>query len=221
MNSFYLSKEPDTFSVRSLKYGNLREEVIFIQETCDRDLRLCLQASRMPFDYWKNIFSVLQFSVLASSILLKKDDIACKEAAWSVLSTALDTIKNGIMVESFKANNFEKGFLNELKGDLELLAGEFHRSADSYCVASSCYEWLAVKDEEDYVLFPEVETMFLQCDYIWSNELSQFFADSYEFVRSFGKRIEAKQRMAAGTLGDMVKVSRSAAIQRTGNSIKE
>jgi hypothetical protein len=175
----------------------------------------------MPFDYWKNIFSVLQFSVLASSILLKKDDVTCNQAAWSVLSAALDTIKKGIMAESFKADSFEKGFLNELKGDLELLSGELHRAEDSYCAASLRYESLAAKDEEDYVLFPEVETMFLQCDYIWLNELSHLFADSYEFVRSFGKRIYVKQKMAAGALSDLANISRNVAVQRSGNSIKE
>lgn len=197
MNSFYLEKEPDTFLIKSIKYGDLSESTIFVHETCDRDLRLCLQANQMPFDYWTNIFSVLQFCVLASSVLLKNNDLACSEAAWSIISTASDTIR-GVMAKNFTANGFEKGFINELKGDLEMLAGEIRRAGDSYFVSLMSYSALATEDEENYVLHPEVEPMFLQCDYIWQEKFSPFFMDSYEFVRNFSKRIETKLQIAAG-----------------------
>jgi hypothetical protein len=202
MNSFYLNKEPDTFSVRSIKYGDLHDNAIFIQETCDRDLRLCLQASQMPFEYWTNIFSVLQFCVLASSVLLRNEDVSCKEAAWAIIATASEII-NGVMVKNFDAGSFEKGFLNELKGDLELLAGEIRRASDSYCVALTNYRALAVEDEENYVLYPEVETMFLQCDYIWHEKLSPYVKDSYSFVRDFSKRVEIKLLVIIETSNDV------------------
>lgn len=198
LNSFYLNKEPDTFAVRVMKYGQLDDNAIFIQETCDRDLRLCLQATQMPFEYWTNIFSVLQFSILVSSVLLKKESIVCNEAAWAIIATAEETIK-GIIVKSFYTGSFEKGFLNELKGDLELLAGEAKRADDSYYVALSSYKSLANEDEENYVLYPEIETMFLQCDYIWLEKFSAHFKSSYDFVKNFSKRIETKLLTIAET----------------------
>ncbi|MBI4810638.1 MAG: hypothetical protein HY800_04205 [Ignavibacteriales bacterium] len=198
MNSFYLNNEPDMFLVRSIKNGELAENVLFLQETCDYDLRTCAKSNQTPADYWTNVFSVLQFCVLAATVLLKEDDLACKEAAWMIIAAALKSIKVS-MVKSFSANNFEKGFLNELKGDLEIQAGEIRRAIDSYTVALGNYEMLATEDQEDYILHPEVETMFLQCDYIWKEKLSGYFVDSYDFVKGFSKRVQAKTQMAAGT----------------------
>jgi hypothetical protein len=195
MNSFYLNNEPDMFLVRGIKNRELSECILFLQETCDHDLRMCLRLRLKPADYWTNVFSVLQFCVLGVTVLLKENDRVSKDAAWMIVSAALKTI-NMIMTLDVATSNFERGLLNELKGDLELLAGEIRRASDSYTVALNYYDTIAAEDQENYILHPEVETLFLQCDFIWKEKLSDYFIDSYDFVKGFSKRIQAKSQMA-------------------------
>lgn len=190
-NSLYLGKEPNIAAIKSLRrggYGHMADKLLL---TCQRDLNNCLSINRSAANYWTNIFLVIQLSILAGWFLTLDKRKGHDNKSKPIFDGVSDIIKS-IIAEGVKAENFEKGLLNELRGDAGLLGGDGRKAADSYKVAVMYYDTYTPEEQEQFVVYPELEPLFLQYDLIWRERPIAGFHDSYDFVRDCSRRAEAK-----------------------------